>query len=170
MVHLHWGNKWIDVVPFIEAAYNETPHSRTLVAPNNVTKYNEQEIINRLYPPTKNERPKFKIGDRCRLLKYKSIFDKGTKATFTDEIFEIYKINIGSPTVYYLKDDSNEPLLGLVYGNELSLVTRSQPKLTILKYKIRNHKRYVQFTENGGKPKWEAVTKFNQRPKTSVVV
>ena len=36
--------------------------------------------------------PKFRIGDTVRVNKFKSIFAKGYKANFTEEIFKISKV------------------------------------------------------------------------------
>ena len=48
--------------------------------------------------------PKFKIGDKVRVSRYKSTFEKGYEMTFHNEIYTIYKVYVGSPTVYKLID------------------------------------------------------------------
>ena len=66
--------------------------------------------------------PKYKIGDKVRISKYKYIFTKGYEANFTKEIFIIEEIFFGDPTVYKLKDKDGEEILGKFYEQELSQV------------------------------------------------
>ena len=51
--------------------------------------------------------PKFKIGNKVRVNKYKSTFEKGYKMTFHNEIYTIYKVDVGSSTVYKLIDEED---------------------------------------------------------------
>ena len=48
--------------------------------------------------------PKFKIGDKVRVSKLKSVFDKSYTGNWSTEIFEIDKIIHSKPIVYHLKD------------------------------------------------------------------
>jgi hypothetical protein len=162
--HLYTGGKnWVDVIEAIEKTYNSTKHSRTRIAPNAVTKFNEMGILEKLYPPSVLSNPKYVIGQLVRILKSISVFAKKTKAQFTKEIFEIYKINPGTPNTYHIKDSENKPILGMLYKEELSPVYSSKSSIVkILKYKNRRGRRYVQFSMVGVvKPKWELLSNFN---------
>ena len=67
--------------------------------------------------------PKYKVGDKVRISKYKSIFTKGYEANFTEEIFTVSKVIRGDPNVYVIKDDEGEDIIGKFYEEELSPVT-----------------------------------------------
>jgi hypothetical protein len=170
--YIHSGsNNWIDVIQSIETVYNNTRHSRTLIEPNKVNKFNEMEVLARLFPPRRPSPAKFAIGQLVRILKSVDLFSKLTKAQFSDEIFQIYKINYGTPTTYLIKDLQNEPVLGSVYFEELSPISGSDPvtKISILSHKTRRHRRYVQFkTEASKKPIWEPLIKVNQKVREGV--
>jgi hypothetical protein len=165
--YIHSGSKnWIDIIGSIETVYNNTKHSRTLIEPNNVNEFNEMDLVARLFPPLKPSPAKFEIGQLVRILKSVNIFAKLTKAQFTPEIFEIYKINYGNPTTYNIRDLQGEPVLGNIYFEELSPVSRNQPitKVAILRRKNRRHRRYIQFKTLGNKtPVWEAAISFNKK-------
>ena len=64
-------------------------------------------------------KPKFKIGDRVRIFKYKNKFEKGFVGYWTKEIFEISKINQSYPITYEIKDLDDEDIRGRFYQNEL---------------------------------------------------
>ena len=52
--------------------------------------------------------PKFKIGDKVRISKYKrNIFDKGYTPNWTEEIFIINESKYKNPITYKLKDLNN---------------------------------------------------------------
>ena len=81
-------NVYFDVLDDIVNKYNNTVHRTTKMKPIDVTfdcytEYNEDS----------NEKdPKFKIGDRVRISKYKNIFAKGYTQNWSEEIFVVSKI------------------------------------------------------------------------------
>ena len=55
-----------------------------------------------------------------RVNKYKSTFEKGYEMTFHNEIYTIYKVYVGSPTVYKLIDEEDgDTIFGRFYEWEL---------------------------------------------------
>ena len=65
-------------------------------------------------------KPKFKVGDKVRISKYKrKIFDKGYTPNRTEEIFLVDKIQSTNPITYRLKDLNNEEIQGSFYEPEL---------------------------------------------------
>ena len=68
------------------------------------------------------KKPKYKIGDKVRLYRYRTIFEKHSVAkSYADEIFTIYKINYNHvPVTYYIRNENDEPIKGCVYEYELS--------------------------------------------------
>ena len=60
-----------------------------------------------------SSKPKFKVGDRVRISKYKrKTFDKGCTPNWTEEIFTVDKIQYSNPITYKLKDLNNEEIQG----------------------------------------------------------
>ena len=66
-----------------------------------------------------NDKPKFKIGDRVRIYKYKKDYAKGYETNWTKEIFVVSKILKTNPITYAIKDLNDEPILGSFYFQEL---------------------------------------------------
>jgi hypothetical protein len=160
------NNNWIDVIGSIEKTYNNTKQSRTHIAPNAITRFNEMSIVEKLYPPVALTKPKYMIGQLVRILRSISVFAKKTKAQFTKEIFEIHKIDPGSPNTYHIKDLENKPILGMLYAEELSPVRLKSlaVQVRVVSYRNRRHRRYVQFSISGQtKPKWELLSRFNSK-------
>ena len=65
------------------------------------------------------EKPKFKVGDRVRIPKYKHKFKKGYERNWTSEIFVVDKVLNTNPITYELKDLQGEIIKGSFYENEL---------------------------------------------------
>ena len=64
-------------------------------------------------------KPKFKVGDKVRISKYKrKVFDKGYTPSWTEEIFLVDKIQSTNPITYRLKDLNNEEIQGSFYEPE----------------------------------------------------
>ena len=65
-------------------------------------------------------KPKFKVGDKVRISKYKrKIFVEGYTPNWTEEIFLVDKIQSTYPITYRLKDLNNEEIQGSFYEPEL---------------------------------------------------
>lgn len=116
---------YLNVLQDIVDSYNNTYHSSIRTSPRLVTLNNENEIWHNLYDRALlNDRPKFlfRVGDKVRISKKKSIFAKGYETNFTKEIFVITKRIPRDPPVYKLQDLNGEEILGTVYASELQLV------------------------------------------------
>ena len=90
------------------------------MTPTEGSKTENKHNINYISPITK-EKPKFKVGDRVRIYKYKKLFTKGYEPNWTEEIFVISQINKTSPITYKIKDLNGEDILGSFYKQELNL-------------------------------------------------
>ena len=76
-------------------------------------KKNEGTVYFNLYGDMEqlSYKPKFKIGDKVRISKYKrKIFDKGYTPNWTEEIFIIDEIKYTNPITYKLKDLHNKEM------------------------------------------------------------
>ena len=118
--------KWLKLLPEIINKYNNKIHSTIQETPSNASKNPELiEDINR-YNNNYNEyylqkkKPKFKIGQRVRIFKWKNKFEKGYVGYYTDEIFIISEIIYTTPITYKIKDLDDEEIVGTFYQNEIS--------------------------------------------------
>ena len=85
-------------------------------------KKNESTVYFYVYGDMKqlSYKPKFKVGDKVRISKYKrKVFDKGYTPNWTEEIFLINKIQSTNPITYRLKNFNNEEIQGSFYEPEL---------------------------------------------------
>ena len=82
-------NVYFDVLDDIVSKYNNTVHIKIKMKAIDVTsdsyaEYNEDFI---------EKDPKFKVGDRVRISKYKHIFTKVYAQNWSEEVFVVRKIN-----------------------------------------------------------------------------
>ena len=114
--------KYIDVLQKLLNEYNNKFHTSIKMSPFEASDpQNKDKVLNNLYSdikPTKSK-PKFKVGDRVRIQKYKTIFEKGYTPKWTKEIFVVETVNKTSPITYKIKDLNEEPILGSFYTEEL---------------------------------------------------
>lgn len=123
------GNtQYLDILPKILEEYNNTVHSSIKMTPTEASKKNnERTVYFNLYGDMEqvSSKPKFKIGDKVRLSKYKrDVFDKGYTPNWTEEVFTINKIQYTNPITYKIKDLRGEEIQGSFYEKELQEATQ----------------------------------------------
>ena len=64
--------------------------------------------------------PKFKVGDRVRISKYKNIFAKGYTPNWPEEVFVIKEVKNAVPWTYVINDFNGEESIGTFYEKELN--------------------------------------------------
>ena len=109
---------WHDFLSEFTYNYNHSFHRTIGMRPINVNEKTYDEVFENLYGKWtgKVSPPKFQIGDKVRVSRYKSTFAKGYEMTFHNEIYTIYKVYRGSPTVYKLIDEEDgETIFGRFY-------------------------------------------------------
>ncbi|KAL3072138.1 hypothetical protein niasHT_036140 [Heterodera trifolii] len=110
--------KWIDVVQDIVRAINHSPNSSIGMRPVDVNFKNAEALRQKLHNSAENvvrRQPKYAVGDRVRIEKYKHVFQKGYLPRFTNELFTVAEVHTErSPVVYRLRDDKNEIISGTV--------------------------------------------------------
>ena len=115
--------RYIDVLPDLLEDYNNTVHSSTEFTPIDASKKkNEFAVWKNLYPDRhKISRltPKFSVGDRVRITKKKTTFEKGYTSRWREEIFTIKEIRDTNPITYKLEDLQGEEIKGTFYEPEL---------------------------------------------------
>ena len=70
--------------------------------------------------------PKFKVGDRVRISKYKNIFSKGYTENWSEEVFIISKIKSTVPWTYVISDLNGEPITGIFYEKQLQQTNQKE--------------------------------------------
>ena len=113
----------LDMLPKLVKQYNNTKHSSTKMTPTEASKKkNEGVVYFNLYGDmeTLKQKPKFKVGDKVRISKYKrNVFDKGYTPNWSEEIFTVDEIQHTNPITYKLKDLRDEDIQGSFYEPEL---------------------------------------------------
>ncbi len=121
---------YLDVLPKLVAAINNTECRVTRHAPADVTMDNEQEvraIINDERPP---KPPMFiyKLDEPVRITKEKCKLGKGYQPSFTEEVFTVAQRLNRHPPVYRLKDKDGTVISGIFYSAELARVSQMHKK------------------------------------------
>ena len=118
------GNtQYLDMLPKLVKQYNNTKHSSIKMTPIEASKKkNQGTVYFNLYGDMKqvSSKPKFKVGDKVRISKYKrNVFDKGYTPNWTEEVFTVDKIQYTNPITYKIKDLMGEDIKGSFYEPEL---------------------------------------------------
>ena len=106
---------YFDVLDNIVNKYNNTVHRTKKMKPIDVTSDSYAEY----YEDSSEKNPKFKVGDRVRISKYKNIFAKGYIQIWSEEVFVVSKIKDTVPWTYAISDINGEPIAGSFYEKEL---------------------------------------------------
>ena len=106
---------YFDVLHDIVNKYNNTVHRTIEMKPINITSDSYVE-----YSEDFNEgEPRFRVGDRVRISKYKSIFAKGYTQNWSEEVFIFSKIKDTVLWTYSISDSNSDPIAGSFYEKEL---------------------------------------------------
>ena len=107
-------NVYINKLDDIVNEYNNTYHTTIKIKPIDVK---DNTYIN---TSKKNnyKNPKFKVGDRVRISKYKNIFAKSYTPNWSEEVFVIKKVKSTVPWTYVINDLNGEEIIGTFYEKE----------------------------------------------------
>ena len=118
--------RWIDILPEIVDQYNNTVHSSIHMTPTqartkkgNAKLMKEQENMDLYTSPGDPLAQKFHLGDYVRISRVKGIFEKGSSANWSTEVFTVHTIIYSNPVTYHLADYNNEVIEGSFYAQEL---------------------------------------------------
>jgi molecular chaperone GrpE (heat shock protein) len=123
--HLTSNNtkNYVSVLQKLIDEYNNKYHTSIKMSPVEAQKSENVSTVFRNFYGDKelvsDEKPKFKVGDRVRIYRWKSHFEKGRAENWTREIFVVSKVKKTNPITYELNDLNGEPILGGFYANEL---------------------------------------------------
>ena len=149
--------------------YNNSFHRNVKLLPTEASKIkNSKRVFANLYPDEIYKRiktPKFRIGDRVRISKFKrKLFDKGFTPNWTEEIFVIDGILSTKPVTYRLVDLQGEAVTGSFHEQELQ--RSSQEIFRIEKVIRRDNKRKRALVKWRGYPdkfsSWISLSELNK--------
>ena len=115
-------NMYIDKLDDIVNEYNNTYHTTIKVKPIDVkdnTYINTDKEIN-------DKDPKFKVGDRVRISKYKNIFTKGYTPNWSQEIFVVKRVRNTVLWTSVINDVNGEEIMGIFYEKELQKTNQEE--------------------------------------------
>ena len=136
--------KWTDELQNIVYAYNHRVHRIIKRRPVDVTQENANEVWNDLYAQRKSgTTPKdIQVGDRVKISKVKSVFEKGYLPNWTEEEFFVDSINTKFyPTSFKLRDYNGEVIDGSFYRYEIQPVIRDEEIFRVEKI-LRRQRRH----------------------------
>lgn len=119
---LQGSYNWLNTLPSIIHQYNNTVHSTIKMKPIEVGEKSSKKLLKTVYNRIKAVDPrkrKFKIGDFVRISKHREAFKKGYTPNWSNEIFNIRKVNFSNPVTYLLQDQSGQNIQGSFYTEEL---------------------------------------------------
>ena len=109
-------NVYFDVIDDIVNKYNNTIKMKLVDVKDN--KYvDSMELHSKKEVNDKD--PKFKVGDRVRISKYKNVFSKGYTPNWSEEVFVVNKIKNTVPWTYVINDLNGKEITGTFYEKEL---------------------------------------------------
>ena len=132
-------NVYIDKLDDIVDEYNNTYHTTIKMKPADVkdnTYINADKEIN-------NKDPKFKVGDRVIISKYKNIFAKGYMPNWSEEVFVIKKVKNTIPWTCVINDLNGEEITGTFYEKELQKTSQEEFRIEKV-IKRKGNKIYVK--------------------------
>ena len=133
-------NVYDNVLDDIVKNHNNTRHSTIKMKPIDVkdnTYINTDKKIN-------NKDPKFKVGDRVRISKYKNVFAKGYVPNWSEEVFVVNKIKNTVPWTYEINDLNGEKIIGSFYEKELQKTSQEEFRIEKV-IKRKGDKIYVKW-------------------------
>ena len=133
-------NVYINKLNDIVDEYNNTYHTTIKMKPIDVK---DNTYIN-TDKETNDKNPKFKVGDRVRISKYKNILAKGYTPNWSEEVFVIKKVKNNVPWTYVINDLNGEETTETFFEKELQ--TENQEEFGIEKViKRKGDKIYVKW-------------------------
>ena len=131
-------NVYINKLDDIVDEYNNTYHTTIKMKPIDVK---DNTYIN-TDKETNDKDPKFKVGDRVRISKYKNIFAKGYSPNWSEEVFVIKKVKNTVPWTFVINDLNGEEIMGTFYEKELQKTSQEEFRIEKV-IKRKGDKMYV---------------------------
>ena len=114
---------WIDLLMTLIHKYNNRIHSTIGMTPVKASqKENEVKVLQNIINNSRyisKSKAKFKVGDKVRISRTKSTFEKGYLPNWSEELYVVDKVQQTIPITYKLKDTLGEAVEGSFYQQEL---------------------------------------------------
>ena len=125
-----WKNntkRYLDVLQTIVDNYNKTPHRSIGMAPEKVNRSNTEQVFKKMYKDYALKiDPRLRVGDKVRIARLKTIFEKGYTRRWSLELYTIVSAKSRGGVDYYkVADESGNILPRQRYYFELNLVQRN---------------------------------------------
>ena len=88
--------------------------------------------------------PKFKVGDRVRICKYKNIFAKGYTPSRSEQAFVNKKVKTTVPRTHVINDLNGDKIIGTFYEKELQKTNQQEFRIEKV-IKRKGDKLYVKW-------------------------
>ena len=132
---------WIDMLDKLMRGYNNKIHSTIGMSPVKASKKeNEMKVLRNTIDKTRPRparKARLKKGDKVRISRVKSTFEKGYLANWSEELYIVDKVQKTIPVTYKLKDLLGEEIEGSFYEEELQ---KSQQEVYRVEKVIRKKK------------------------------
>ena len=114
--------KYINILDETVNNYNNTKHSSIKMTPVEASdKKNKNRVWLNLNGKaiTNPAKPKFSVGDKVRITKKKTVFEKGYTPRWIEEVFTVSQIQYTDPPTYKISDYHGEEIQGTFYEQEM---------------------------------------------------
>jgi hypothetical protein len=140
-----WANtrRYRGVLAKLVDSYNHTVHRSTGMKPADAGHHNSHQLLARFYkdvPQRKEVAFKFRIGDKVRISKIKTVFEKSYLPNWTEEIFTIADALHRNPPVYRISDYKGEIIEGTFYEPELQKVREKKDPVYVVEAVLKEKK------------------------------
>ena len=134
---------YIDILPNLIKKYNNTYHRSIKCTPAFARAPSSyQHVYDALYNRREDNvevKPKFKIGDRVRILKKKNTFEKGFTQNWIEELLIVGAVRLTKHVTYNMKDLKEETINGAFYQQELQKANQEVYRIDkVLRKRKRN--------------------------------
>jgi hypothetical protein len=147
-IYFNASYKWLDILQPTLDFYNNKIHRTIKMKPAEVSKDDEQYLLNTVYKPKKNTKKdsKFKVGDVVRVSLLHNLFTKlSTSENWSCRLFRVKSVILKNPHTYKLENLDGKPHFGTYYEQEL-LKTRYPEHYLVEKIlKRKKGKIFVKF-------------------------
>ena len=95
--------------------------------PSKVTDTNASKVFDTLFPDIHLEaKPRLAVGDIVRILKEKTIFEKGYKQSWSSKCYKVHETKQSAGRVWYIISDLTGSIqTGIKYYWELNLIAKN---------------------------------------------
>ena len=132
-------HRWTEILQDIVVEYNNDYHGSLILrmTPYQASREENDQIVSKIwaYQLSKHDseismnQKKFSVGDKVRVARTKSTFEKGYDRNWSAAIYTITNILDTVPITYKLKDSNDEEMAGSYYNEDLQKTELDEKRL-----------------------------------------